>query len=258
VRWSPDAWLENDFWAPEELRTCAVGRFAECTLDSLRRTNFDTYAAMGIWFYPTKMLKSGFFAKASAFAILVIASASIYFYFSRKSPAAKSPQELAIESKGLPEFDAENNKTYKISPQNRKMVEEMTPIVSLIGDGKDAAKNREVITGLSNIIRKYPEYSDAHFMRATLSLVVGNGNYQQVLSDIDKAIQFHSSTEFETERRRCAVEHAREKHELSERHACRLVNQWRGTQRYLPIQRTDEDALTRAIITLASEYGRYG
>ena len=54
------------------------------------------------------------------------------------------------------------------------------------------------------------------------------------------------------------MEHAREKHELSERHACRLVNQWRGTQRYVPIQRVDEDALTRAIITLASEYGRYG
>ncbi len=54
------------------------------------------------------------------------------------------------------------------------------------------------------------------------------------------------------------MEHAREKHELSERHACRLVNQWRGTQRYLPIQRVDEDALTQAIITLASEYGRYG
>jgi transposase InsO family protein len=54
------------------------------------------------------------------------------------------------------------------------------------------------------------------------------------------------------------VEHAREKHELSERHACRLVNQWRGTQRYLPIQRVDEDALTRDIITLASQYGRYG
>src|SRR5450759_3357927 len=60
------------------------------------------------------------------------------------------------------------------------------------------------------------------------------------------------------ERRRTAVEHAREKYELSERHACRLVKQWRGTQRYLPIQRMDEDALTRTIITLASEYGRYG
>ena len=54
------------------------------------------------------------------------------------------------------------------------------------------------------------------------------------------------------------MEHAREKHELSERHACRLVKQWRGTQRYQAIQRIDEDALTRAIITLASEYGRYG
>ena len=54
------------------------------------------------------------------------------------------------------------------------------------------------------------------------------------------------------------MEHAREKHELSERHACRLVQQWRGTQRYVPIQRVDEDALTRDIVTLASEYGRYG
>ena len=54
------------------------------------------------------------------------------------------------------------------------------------------------------------------------------------------------------------MEHAQEKHELSERHACRLVNQWRGTQRYVPIQRVDEDALTRDIITLASQYGRYG
>jgi hypothetical protein len=34
------------------------------------------------------------------------------------------------------------------------------------------------------------------------------------------------------ERRRSAVEHARQRHELSERHARRLVKQWRGTQRY--------------------------
>ena len=40
------------------------------------------------------------------------------------------------------------------------------------------------------------------------------------------------------ERRRCAVEHAREEYGLSERHACRLLGQWRGTQRYLPILRT--------------------
>ncbi len=40
---------------------------------------------------------------------------------------------------------------------------------------------------------------------------------------------------------------------MSERHACRLLGQGRGTQRYEGIYRADEDALTRAIIALASE-----
>ena len=45
---------------------------------------------------------------------------------------------------------------------------------------------------------------------------------------------------------------------MSERGACRLLGQWRGTQRYLVTQRNHEDALTRAIIQLANQYGRYG
>jgi putative transposase len=36
------------------------------------------------------------------------------------------------------------------------------------------------------------------------------------------------------------------------------VNQPRGTQRYRPAQREDEDALTLAIIDLTSQYRRYG
>ena len=44
----------------------------------------------------------------------------------------------------------------------------------------------------------------------------------------------------------------------SERHACQLVDQPCGTHCYQPTQRNDEDALTRAIMTLASQYGRYG
>jgi putative transposase len=60
------------------------------------------------------------------------------------------------------------------------------------------------------------------------------------------------------ERRRCAVEHARAEYEVSERRACRVVRQWRGTQRYLPLRRTDEDQLTQAILALAAKYGRYG
>src|SRR5215472_4656026 len=60
------------------------------------------------------------------------------------------------------------------------------------------------------------------------------------------------------ERRRSAVAYARGQYGLSERHACRLLGQWRGSQRYTPTQRGDEDALTRAIVTLAGQYGRYG
>ena len=59
-------------------------------------------------------------------------------------------------------------------------------------------------------------------------------------------------------RRRQAVETAREKYGLSERQACRIVGQPRGTQRYVPTLKPEEDELTRNIVYLASEYGRYG
>jgi hypothetical protein len=42
---------------------------------------------------------------------------------------------------------------------------------------------------------------------------------------------------------------------MSERRACQLVNQPRGTQRYQPTQREDEDRLTQAIILLATNMG---
>lgn len=45
---------------------------------------------------------------------------------------------------------------------------------------------------------------------------------------------------------------------MSERRACRVLGQHRSTQRKRPVGRADEDALTRATIALASEYGRYG
>jgi hypothetical protein len=45
---------------------------------------------------------------------------------------------------------------------------------------------------------------------------------------------------------------------MSERRACRLVIQPRGTQRYQQTLREDEDALARAITDFATQYGRYG
>ncbi len=60
------------------------------------------------------------------------------------------------------------------------------------------------------------------------------------------------------ERRRIAADYAQGKHGMTERRACRLANQPRGTQRYRAIRREDEEALTQAIVQLASQYGRYG
>jgi putative transposase len=54
------------------------------------------------------------------------------------------------------------------------------------------------------------------------------------------------------------VEHACRKYRVNERCACLGLGQWRGTQGYLPMHRTDEDALTEAMIALSVQYGRYG
>jgi putative transposase len=46
--------------------------------------------------------------------------------------------------------------------------------------------------------------------------------------------------------------------DVSERRACVVIGQPRATQRRRPIIRDDEEALTAAIIRLATTYGRYG
>jgi len=45
---------------------------------------------------------------------------------------------------------------------------------------------------------------------------------------------------------------------VSERRVCRVLGQPRSTQRYQRRQPEDEETLTRRIISLASDYGRYG
>ena len=54
------------------------------------------------------------------------------------------------------------------------------------------------------------------------------------------------------------MQHVMRKHCISERRACRVLGQLRTSQRYQPIIRDDEDALTVAIVRLAGQYGRYG
>ncbi|MFZ2099507.1 MAG: IS3 family transposase [Oricola sp.] len=59
-------------------------------------------------------------------------------------------------------------------------------------------------------------------------------------------------------RRRDCVRHVRSRIDVSERRACAVIGQPRATQRRRPIIRDDEEALTTAIIRLATTYGRYG
>ena len=45
---------------------------------------------------------------------------------------------------------------------------------------------------------------------------------------------------------------------VSERRACRVLGQVRRTQRYTPTVADDEGVLTANVVSLATEYGRYG
>jgi len=54
------------------------------------------------------------------------------------------------------------------------------------------------------------------------------------------------------------VGHAIGHYQVSQRLACRILGQPRGTQRYHPVKRPDEEVLTQRIISLACQYGRYG
>ena len=54
-----------------------------------------------------------------------------------------------------------------------------------------------------------------------------------------------------------AFDAVRENYNLGERNACRIVGRPRATPQYVPILKPDEGELTRNIVLIASNYGRY-
>jgi len=60
------------------------------------------------------------------------------------------------------------------------------------------------------------------------------------------------------DRRREAVQQVIEVLGVSERRACRVIGQPRGTQRYKKLAANDEEQLRERVVNLASQYGRYG
>ncbi|MPZ15932.1 MAG: IS3 family transposase, partial [Chloroflexi bacterium] len=59
-------------------------------------------------------------------------------------------------------------------------------------------------------------------------------------------------------KRRRAVAAMREQFAVSERRACAVVGQARATERYVPRESADEQALRARIVALATRFGRYG
>ena len=57
---------------------------------------------------------------------------------------------------------------------------------------------------------------------------------------------------------RAAVDHGTAELGVSQRLACRVLNQHRSTHRKAPCRPDDKAALTQAIVALATQYGRYG
>ena len=45
---------------------------------------------------------------------------------------------------------------------------------------------------------------------------------------------------------------------ISERRACKTIGKIRSTQRYKPVENSEQEKLEVRVIELASEYGRYG
>jgi len=59
-------------------------------------------------------------------------------------------------------------------------------------------------------------------------------------------------------KRRKIVQQAHDKFTVSERRACKVLGQFRSTQRHLLPAHSEEERLTARIIELATQYGRYG
>jgi tetratricopeptide (TPR) repeat protein len=142
--------------------------------------------------------------KVIALVFLVIAGIAIYSYSKKpvkdtQTQVKKSPQEILIESKGLPELsDVNNNKAIVLSPLEKQVAEKISKALELAGDGKDKTKNKQTLDAISKVIQESPDYSDAYFLRATYSLMIGNNDYQDIKNDIDSALKYRMASKYQS------------------------------------------------------------
>jgi tetratricopeptide (TPR) repeat protein len=103
-------------------------------------------------------------------------------------PISPKREASLIESVGLHEFAAETNNKAP-SPVEKAIAEEIMPVFKTMGDGSKTEQNTKAISELAKVIAAHPHYPDAYFLRATLSVTVGDRDYHNILADINRAIQ---------------------------------------------------------------------
>lgn len=148
--------------------------------------------------------------KIITFSIIGIAILLIAYYSVSKlkkstvselntNKAVSYVQARLIESMGLPELSIDfNNPPSNLSDQARNAMKQLVDATTLSGDGTDKTKDQQAVTAVSKLIQQNPEYSDAYMLKVTLQLMAGEKGYSQMLSDIDKAIEYRSSKKIES------------------------------------------------------------
>lgn len=139
--------------------------------------------------------RSSLLAGILPLAVLSALSAAAPARIRTQSLPDRSLQEQAIENKQLAEFDPKNDAHVDVSAEEKTLLQQTMPIVSLIGDAKDKLKDEEAVKQLNAIIEKNPRYSDAYILRATCSIAAGDTNYASMRQDIDSAIKLYSPDE---------------------------------------------------------------
>lgn len=113
--------------------------------------------------------------------------------------SARSPQQIAIERKGLQELSAETDiPEVTLTPGDKNVSKDIMNSLNLAGDGKDKAKVQQAIAAINNVIDQHPDYADAFVIRSTYFLMSANPDLSHIRSDIDSALKYRSGHKYKS------------------------------------------------------------
>ena len=146
-------------------------------------------------------------------AVLIVAFAAVcYFAISPESiqssklvedinatPNRPAQREAKLlENTGLQEFDPANDIDDTVTDEEKKRDNEVLDAIEKGADLTDKEKLRQAIQEFDNLLKKYPDYGDLYFLRATYSLALGSTDYPSINSDLANALLYRSSKKYQS------------------------------------------------------------